>query len=228
MSRYFAETGPDRAVLRVVVCDDPAWLTERLGGTWVETADPYTTEAGDVWYCGPGWGYDPTFPQQFAPQWVQPQGADVEGYEPYPAGTVVYHQGHLWTSTVETNVWEPGVAAWRQVPTIPGVPPPWQQPSGSADAYRIIDGTPEMVTHNGKTWVTLVDANVWEPGTDGTLWAEVTDEPAVDAWVQPTGGHDAYPAGAQVTHNGRTWENTHGDGNVWEPGVFGWTDLGPA
>ena len=46
-----------------------------------------------------------------------------------------------------------------------------------------------------------------------------------DAWVQPAGGHDAYAAGAIVVHNGATWENTHGDGNVWEPGVFGWAEI---
>ena len=40
------------------------------------------------------------------------------------------------------------------------------QPQGAHDAY------PEgwKVTHNGKTWVSLVDANVWEPGVSG--WRE--------------------------------------------------------
>ena len=41
------------------------------------------------------------------------------------------------------------------------------------------------------------------------------------AWTQPTGAHDAYPLGAKVTHNGRTWTSTVA-ANVWEPGVFGW------
>ena len=41
------------------------------------------------------------------------------------------------------------------------------------------------------------------------------------AWVQPTGAHDAYPLGAQVTHNGKTWTSTVA-ANVWEPGVYGW------
>jgi hypothetical protein len=31
----------------------------------------------------------------------------------------------------------------------------------------------------------------------------------------------------RVVHNGRLWQNNHQGGlNVWEPGVFGWTDLG--
>jgi hypothetical protein len=48
-------------------------------------------------------------------------------------------------------------------------------------------------------------------------------------WIQPTGAQDTYPANnvrgeqTRVTHNGSTWLNTHGDGNQWEPGVFGWT-----
>lgn len=46
-----------------------------------------------------------------------------------------------------------------------------------------------------------------------------------EPWVQPTGAHDAYDAEAIVLHNGAVWGNTHGDGNVWEPGVFGWTQL---
>ena len=27
----------------------------------------------------------------------------------------------------------------------------------------------------------------------------------------------------ELIHNGTHWVNTHGDGNVWEPGVFGWS-----
>ena len=41
------------------------------------------------------------------------------------------------------------------------------------------------------------------------------------AWVQPTGAHNAYPLGATVTHNGKTWTSTIA-ANVWKPGVYGW------
>lgn len=47
-------------------------------------------------------------------------------------------------------------------------------------------------------------------------------------WIQPEGSHDAYPAqnvrgeDSHVTRNNQVWKNTHGDGNVWEPGDFGW------
>lgn len=43
------------------------------------------------------------------------------------------------------------------------------------------------------------------------------------AWVQPLGAHDAYPTGATVTHNGKTWVNLT-PFNVWEPGVSGWRE----
>ena len=47
-----------------------------------------------------------------------------------------------------------------------------------------------------------------------------------DAWVQPTGAHDAYPVPWTVTHNGAEWENLT-PANVWEPGVSGWREVVP-
>lgn len=49
-------------------------------------------------------------------------------------------------------------------------------------------------------------------------------------WVQPTGAHDAYPEGWQVTHVFKTWVST-APANVWEPGASGWREVveaGPA
>ena len=34
---------------------------------------------------------------------------------------------------------------------------------------------------------------------------------------------DAYPKGAKVSHNGKHWISDL-DANVWEPGVYGWTE----
>ena len=49
--------------------------------------------------------------------------------------------------------------------------PEWVQPTGGHDAYN----TGDKVTHNEKHWESLIDANVWEPGTTGTeaLWGEI-------------------------------------------------------
>lgn len=65
----------------------------------------------------------------------------------------------------------------------------------------------------------------WTPDLVPAVWARV-DDPAEEwpEWVQPLGDQDAYPAGAKVSHNGKHWINACGDGNVWEPGVFGWSE----
>ena len=44
--------------------------------------------------------------------------------------------------------------------------PEWEQPD-STNPYRMGD----KVKHNGKTWVSDIDNNVWEPGVSG--WTEV-------------------------------------------------------
>ena len=48
----------------------------------------------------------------------------------------------------------------------------WTQPE-STNPYKKGD----KVTHNGKTWESLVDGNVWEPGAQGSesLWKETTE-----------------------------------------------------
>jgi len=63
----------------------------------------------------------------------------------------------------------------------------------------------------------------WTPPATPALWEVITAEPP-QPWVQPTGAHDAYPAGAQVTYGGFIWESTI-DANVWEPGVYGWVQI---
>ena len=44
--------------------------------------------------------------------------------------------------------------------------PEWIQPAGAHDAYAMGD----KVSHNGKHWISTVDANIWEPGVYG--WEE--------------------------------------------------------
>lgn len=43
------------------------------------------------------------------PLWAQPVGAT----DAYNAGDVVEHNGTLWVSTADANVWEPGVYGWN-------------------------------------------------------------------------------------------------------------------
>ena len=64
----------------------------------------------------------------------------------------------------------------------------------------------------------------WTPDVAVSLWVRV-DDPTIEwpEWIQPVGAQDAYAAGAKVSHNDKHWISDV-DNNVWEPGVYGWTE----
>lgn len=104
----------------------------------------------------------------------------------------------------------------------------FKKPLDQFDSYNLknpFTGEADRVVVDGKTYRTLVNANVWKPPS--AQWQEIdpkTGEPvkaAIAPWVQPTAANP-YPMNARVTHNERTWENTGSPANVWEPGAFGW------
>ena len=85
--------------------------------------------------------------------------------------------------------------------------------------YRSITGTQERPTellYHPKYVPTLLE-KVEEGG-------EEAPSEEYPEWVRPTGAHDAYEQGAKVSHNGKKWTSDVG-GNVWEPGVYGWTEV---
>lgn len=96
----------------------------------------------------------------------------------YTAGQRVQDDGILYT-VLQAHTSQPG---WKPTaaPSLfakvlipdPSVVPEWEQP-GSTNPYMKGD----KVKHNGKTWVSLVNNNVWEPGVTGTaaLWQEVAE-----------------------------------------------------
>lgn len=65
----------------------------------------------------------------------------------------------------------------------------------------------------------------WTPDVSFSLWVRI-DDPAIEwpEWVQPLGAADVYNEGAKVSHNGKRWTSDV-DSNVWEPGVYGWTEV---
>lgn len=69
-----------------------------------------------------------------------------------------------WTPTAAPSLW-----AKVLIPD-ENIIPEWEQPN-STNPYMKGD----KVTHNGKTWESLIDGNVWEPGAVGTatLWQEI-------------------------------------------------------
>ena len=65
----------------------------------------------------------------------------------------------------------------------------------------------------------------WTPDTAASLWSKVGNpNEEYPAWSQPIGSHDTYSSGDKVSHNEKKWISTV-DGNVWEPGVYGWEEV---
>ena len=109
--------------------------------------------------------------QALFPAWAPDRG--------YPAGFRVQYNGILYKclqSHTSQSDWTPDASPslWAKVliPD-PTIIPAWEQPD-STNPYSKGD----KVTHNGKTWESLVDNNVWEPGAVGTegQWKEAPAE----------------------------------------------------
>lgn len=189
----FAEIDANSKVLRVIVADDIAWCQSRLGGTWIET-----TTGEYQQYAGIGMGFDAAHPKRFALEWTAagqtqlPDGSWLYNTQ----GMHVFHDGKVWTNLLPTatpNVWEPGVANWRQYQlgtnyTI------WIQPTGAFDAY------PQgyRVQHNGSEWESNINANVWEPGV--AQWTNL-NPPQTSEWAAGI----AYSVNDEVTYQGTTY-----------------------
>lgn len=99
---------------------------------------------------------------QFSP-WAYPVAYAVGNIRQY--GGDLYRCVQAHTSQAD---WTPAAAAslWAKIgdPTVEW--PEWSQPVGAHDAYSVGD----KVSHNGKHYVSTIDANVWEPGVYG--WNE--------------------------------------------------------
>lgn len=65
----------------------------------------------------------------------------------------------------------------------------------------------------------------WAPPDASSLWVRI-DDPAEEwpQWRQPFSAQSAYSAGAKVTHDAKRWLSEL-DGNVWQPGVYGWREV---
>lgn len=79
----------------------------------------------------------------------------------------------------------------------------------------------------GQTLYRCVQAHTsqddWTPDKTPALWTVVSLDEWPE-WIQPTGAQDAYRIGDKVSHNDKHWIND-ADYNVYEPGVYGWTEV---
>lgn len=101
--------------------------------------------------------------------WIQPDSTNG-----YATGARVRHNGEIWTSTANNNVWEPGTvnAPWisdseaQQEPTIAE----WTQPD-STNPYM----TGDRVLYNGDIYESLIDNNTWSPEAYPAGWQLITE-----------------------------------------------------
>ena len=65
----------------------------------------------------------------------------------------------------------------------------------------------------------------WKPSAAPSLYAKVLipDDGTIPEWEQPE-STNPYSRGDKVRHLGKIWISDL-DNNVWEPGVYGWTEV---
>ena len=106
--------------------------------------------------------------------------------------------------------------------------PFWEDNIGLEVTQEMINRGDNRFQHLGKLYEVVqntVFQEQFEPGKEGmsAIFVEVSLEEWPE-WRQPTGAHDAYDLDAKVTHNSKKWVSNV-DNNVWEPGVYGWTEF---
>lgn len=104
-----------------------------------------------------------------------------------------------------------------------------EHPEMFADWEPEVAYTPGNIRRYGELLYRCLQAHTsqadWTPDKAVSLWVRIAD-PAEEwpDWAQPIGAQDAYQSGDKVTHNGKHWTSAV-DNNVWEPGVYGWTEV---
>lgn len=84
----------------------------------------------------------------------------------------------------------------------------------------------ERLRYHGELYRVLQDHTAqadWTPDAAPSLFVRVAEPGTIPEWKQPTGAQDAYNKGDQVRHVEKIWTSDI-DANVWEPGIYGWTE----
>lgn len=100
--------------------------------------------------------------------------------------------------------------------------PEWQGDGRLCEAGKILRYEGELF----KVLLTHATQPEWTPLDAPSLFAKLLTDPTGESilpWVQPD-STNPYAQGDKVTHGGKTWESEI-DGNVWEPGVYGWAEV---
>ena len=108
----------------------------------------------------------------------------------------------------------------EQAVVVPALYPTWKEDIDYTAGQRVAyDEVLYKVLQNHKSQAD------WTPDVAVSLFAKVlvVDPNVVSAWEQPE-STNPYMKGDKVTHNGKTWMSDI-DNNVWEPGVYGWSEV---
>lgn len=108
----------------------------------------------------------------------------------------------------------------EQALAVPVLYPAWRSGVDYVAGARLL--------YNGTLYKVLqahTSQETWTPDAATSLFANVLipDPDVIPEWVQPD-STNPYMAGDKVMHNGKTWVSDI-DNNVWEPGVYGWTEV---
>lgn len=108
----------------------------------------------------------------------------------------------------------------EQALAVPALYPTWRSGVDYTVGIRVL--------YNGILYKVLTahtSQDDWAPDAAPSLFAKVLipDETIIPEWQQPD-STNPYMKDDKVTHNGKTWVSDI-DNNVWEPGVYGWTEL---
>lgn len=109
----------------------------------------------------------------------------------------------------------------EQALTVPIIFPAWR---GDGISYAAGD----RVMYGGTLYKCLqahTSQSTWKPADSPSLWTKVLipTPGEIPEWEQPS-STNPYAKGDKVKHNGKIWISDT-DGNVWEPGVYGWTEV---
>ena len=147
--------------------------------------------------------------------WVQPDST-----HPYMNGDQVRHDGSIWQSTVDNNVWEPGVYGWDFVEEDPDYEPENPQGENSETESGSTEGGTESGTTEGGSESGTTEGGSESGSTEGGNETEPTVE--IQDWVQPD-STNPYMTGDLVMFEGAIYRSTI-DGNIWSPSAYpqGW------
>ena len=86
----------------------------------------------------------------------------------------------------------------------------------------------EKIRYQGVLYRCLLDhiaQETWDPLNASSIWTRVLipGEDIIYPWKQPD-STNPYKKDDKVTHNNKKWISII-DGNVWEPGIYGWEEI---